>query len=61
MHDFSAANAAFAGNFNKAATVVLFLALGLERLPEGGYNAMFLLAVAGDIVAFTMYSVRKAR
>uniref|UniRef100_A0A7S2Q4I0 Sugar phosphate transporter domain-containing protein n=1 Tax=Zooxanthella nutricula TaxID=1333877 RepID=A0A7S2Q4I0_9DINO len=61
VHKLSAAHAAFAGNFNKAATVVLFLALGLERLPEGGYNAMFLLAVAGDIAAFTMYSVRKAR
>merc|ERR1711972_145651 len=60
VHKLSAAYAAFAGNFNKAATVALSLALGLEALPAGGYGQLFLLAVVGNIAAFTFYSSRKA-
>jgi len=60
VHKLSASYAAFAGNFNKAATVALSLALGLEALPSGGYGHLFLFAVIGNIVAFTAYSSRKA-
>ncbi|CAE8590967.1 unnamed protein product, partial [Polarella glacialis] len=61
VHKLSAAYAAFAGNFNKAATVALSLALGLEALPAGGYGNMFLLAVLGNIAAFSVYSAMKAQ
>eukprot|EP00443_Scrippsiella_acuminata_P071121 CAMPEP_0115394502 /NCGR_PEP_ID=MMETSP0271-20121206/12299_1 /TAXON_ID=71861 /ORGANISM="Scrippsiella trochoidea, Strain CCMP3099" /LENGTH=417 /DNA_ID=CAMNT_0002818175 /DNA_START=70 /DNA_END=1323 /DNA_ORIENTATION=- len=60
VHKLSAAYAAFAGNFNKAATVALSLALGLEALPAGGYGQLFLIAVFGNIAAFTVYSSHKA-
>merc|ERR1712066_1102947 len=60
VHKLSAAYAAFAGNFNKAAPVALALALGLESLPAGSYGQLFLAAVIGNIAAFTIYSSRKA-
>lgn len=60
VHKLSAAYAAFAGNFNKAATVALSLLLGLEALPSGDYGRLFLLAVAGNIAAFSVYSSFKA-
>lgn len=59
VHKLSASYAAFAGNFNKAATVALSLVLGLESLPAGGYGQLFLLSVAGNIAAFTVYSSTK--
>eukprot|EP00931_Biecheleriopsis_adriatica_P063643 TRINITY_DN38583_c0_g1_i1.p1 TRINITY_DN38583_c0_g1~~TRINITY_DN38583_c0_g1_i1.p1 ORF type:complete len:483 (-),score=102.57 TRINITY_DN38583_c0_g1_i1:62-1387(-) len=60
VRKLSAAYAAFAGNFNKAATVALSLALGLEALPAGSYGQLFLLAVLGNIAAFTVFSSLKA-
>lgn len=56
VHKLSASYATFAGNFNKAATVALSLLLGLEALPDGNYGIMFIVAVAGNIAAFTLYS-----
>jgi len=53
--------ATFAGNFNKAATVALSLLLGLESVPAGGYGTLFILAVVGNIGAFTGYSVMKTK
>lgn len=50
---------AFAGNFNKAATVALALLLGVETLPANGYDQIFLFAILGNIVAFTAYSLQK--
>lgn len=60
VHKLSATYAAFAGNFNKAATVALSLALGLEALPSGDYGYLFLLAVVGNIAAFTAFSALQA-
>lgn len=60
VHKLSATYAAFAGNFNKAATVGLSLLLGLEALPSGDYGYIFLLAVVGNIAAFTAFSALQA-
>mmetsp|Transcript_68330 Transcript_68330/g.127538 ORF Transcript_68330/g.127538 Transcript_68330/m.127538 type:complete len:428 (+) Transcript_68330:83-1366(+) len=57
VHKLSATHATFAGNFNKAATVALSLLLGLEILPPGHYGRLYLLAVVGNIAAFTAYSM----
>jgi len=56
VHKLSATYATFAGNFNKAATVALSLILGLESLPPGHYGRIYLMAVVGNIAAFTAYS-----
>lgn len=61
VHKLSATYAAFAGNFNKAATVALSLLLGLEALPSGEYGQVFLAAVVGNITAFSIYSALKAK
>lgn len=61
VHKLSAAYAAFAGNFNKAATVAFALLLGLESVPDGRYGHLFLLAVLGNIAAFTAYSAMKTK
>mmetsp|Transcript_14166 Transcript_14166/g.29736 ORF Transcript_14166/g.29736 Transcript_14166/m.29736 type:complete len:515 (+) Transcript_14166:89-1633(+) len=55
----SAAHAAFAGNFNKAATIMISICLGFESLPGGFWSAMMLLAIVGNILSFTGYSVLK--
>lgn len=56
----SADHTAFCGNFNKAATVILSLCLGLETLPEKPWSLVLLLAIFGNVAAFTGYSVLKA-
>ncbi|CAJ1458411.1 unnamed protein product [Effrenium voratum] len=53
----SATYTTFAGNFNKAFTVVISLAAGLEQLPEGAWGIIMLLATVGNILSFTGYSV----
>lgn len=53
----SATHAAFAGNFNKAATIALSLVLGLELLPVGIWAAVMVCAIIGNIVSFTMYNL----
>jgi len=61
VHKLSAAHAAFAGNFNKAATVALSLLLGLESLPAGWHGQLFIFAVVGNIGTFTIYSALKVK
>jgi len=61
VHKLSASYAAFAGNFNKAATVALSLLLGLEAVPKGHYGHIFVMAVMGNIAAFTVFSTLKAK
>jgi len=61
VHKLSPTYATFAGNFNKAATVALSLLLGLESVPAGGYGTLFLLAVLGNLGAFTGYSLLKTK
>ncbi|CAE7791157.1 unnamed protein product [Symbiodinium sp. KB8] len=56
----SASHAAFAGNFNKAATIMLSICMGLETLPGGVWSAVMLLAILGNIGAFTGFSLLKS-
>eukprot|EP00931_Biecheleriopsis_adriatica_P046877 TRINITY_DN2696_c1_g1_i1.p1 TRINITY_DN2696_c1_g1~~TRINITY_DN2696_c1_g1_i1.p1 ORF type:complete len:447 (-),score=73.85 TRINITY_DN2696_c1_g1_i1:188-1528(-) len=53
----SATYTAFAGNFNKATTVAISIAAGLERLPAGVWGTVMLLATLGNIGSFTAYSL----
>lgn len=53
-------HAAFAGNFNKAATIALSIWLGLDQLPGGVWSLVMVAAVLGNVVAFTGYSIIKA-
>lgn len=57
VQTLSATHTAFAGNFNKAATITLALMLGMEHLPPGGWGAVMLIAVLGNIGSFTGYSM----
>lgn len=59
VQTLSPAHTTFAGNFNKAATIVLSLLVGLESLPEGKWGPVMLFAVFGNIVAFTAFNVVK--
>jgi drug/metabolite transporter (DMT)-like permease len=59
VQQLSASHAAFAGNFNKAATIMLSIFLGLEQLPGGVWSTVMLLAILGNIGAFTGYSMLK--
>ena len=52
----SATYTTFAGNFNKAMTVMISITMGLEHLPEGVWGFVMLLATLGNIGAFTCYS-----
>jgi len=53
----SATHAAFAGNFNKAATIALALLLGLEVLPGGSWSLVMIAAILGNVIAFTLYNL----
>ena len=55
-----ASHAAFAGNFNKAATISISICLGLETLPGGKWKFVMLLGIAGNILAFTAWSYLQA-
>jgi len=59
VQSLSATHAAFAGNFNKAATIMLSIFLGLESLPSGVWSGCMLLAIVGNIASFTGYSLLK--
>lgn len=61
VQSLSAAHTTFAGNFNKAATIVLSLLVGLETLPEGMWGTVMLFGVVGNIGAFTVYNVVKLK
>jgi len=56
----SPATAAFAGNFNKAATIMLSLVIFRELAP-GARGVVILCAVLGNIAAFTTYNVMRKR
>ncbi|CAK8990683.1 unnamed protein product [Durusdinium trenchii] len=60
VQKLSASHAAFAGNFNKAATILLSICMGLESLPGGVWTAVMLFAIIGNIGAFTSYSLLKS-
>lgn len=57
VSELSATHTAFAGNFNKAATIVLSILLGLESLPKPPWGQVTLLCIFGGIGSFTAYSV----
>merc|ERR1712151_216371 len=59
VQNLSATHTAFAGNFNKAATIALALLAGLEQLPVGQWGSVMLLACMGNIGAFTCYNFVK--
>lgn len=59
VQTLSATHTAFAGNFNKAATISMSLLLGMESLPEGYWGALMILGVVGNIACFTGYSLAK--
>jgi len=61
VQSLSATHTAFAGNFNKVATIMLALLVGLETLPEGYWGVLMLCAVFGNIGAFTAYNYLKAK
>jgi len=60
VQTLSATHAAFAGNFNKAATISLSIFLGLEVLPGGQWSTVMILGIAGNILAFTTWSYLQA-
>merc|ERR1712178_152810 len=59
----SPATAAFAGNFNKSATILVSLLIleGTKSLPPGMRGVIVVGAVLGNIVASTLYNVLKKR
>merc|ERR1712008_391200 len=56
----SASHTAFASNFNRAATIIIAICMGMEALPVGWWGVVMLLAVLGNIGAFTSFSLLKA-
>jgi hypothetical protein len=57
----SATHTAFAGNFNKAFTIVLTMMVGLEPYPTDGWGWLMVAAYVGNIGAFTAYNIAKIR
>lgn len=55
----SATHTAFAGNFNKAFTIVLAMAQGLEPFPSDSWGWVMVAACMGNIAAFTGYNLAK--
>lgn len=60
VQSLSATHTAFAGNFNKAATIMLSLLLGLEQLPSGHWGPIMFFAIIGNIACFACYNASKA-
>merc|ERR1719436_1262281 len=60
VKELSATHTAFAGNFNKAATIVLSLMLGLETLPQRPWGSVTVFSIVGGISSFTAYSLVRA-
>jgi hypothetical protein len=57
----SATHTAFAGNFNKAFTIILTMVVGLEPYPTDGWGWLMVAAYVGNIGAFTAYNIAKIR
>lgn len=55
----SATHTAFAGNFNKAFTIMLAMMQGLEPPPADGWGWLMVVACLGNICAFTGYNLAK--
>jgi drug/metabolite transporter (DMT)-like permease len=60
VQSLSATHAAFASNFNKAATIGIAVMVGLETLNLRGWGLVMAAGITGNIAAFTAYSVIKA-
>lgn len=60
VQSLSATHAAFASNFNKAATIGIALLVGLETMVFRGWGIVLVFGIFGNILAFTAYSVLKA-
>ncbi|CAE8626048.1 unnamed protein product [Polarella glacialis] len=61
VQTLSATHTAFAGNFNKAATIFLAILVGLEAMPQGYWGIVMLSAVLGNILSFTGYNLAKIK
>ncbi|CAK0899169.1 unnamed protein product [Prorocentrum cordatum] len=57
VQHLSATHVAFAGNFNKAATVPLALLVGIDHLPQAPYGAIMVVSAIINIIAFAAYNV----
>merc|ERR1719203_1051975 len=57
----SPATTAFAGNFNKAATILVSLLFLEGTLPPGLQGRVMIGATLGNIAAFTVYNMLKQR
>lgn len=55
----TATHTAFCGNFNKAATIALSLATGMEALPGGVWSFWMAAAIVGNLMSFSAYSLLK--
>jgi len=57
VRNLSPLYATYAGNFNKVAAIGFSVFLGFESLPSAPWNVVMALAVLGNMVAFTGYSL----
>merc|ERR1740138_1569281 len=57
----SATHTAFAGNFNKAFTIVMAMVQGLEPFPSDYWGWVMVIACMGNIGSFTGYNIAKLR
>jgi len=53
----SATHVAFAGNFNKAATIPLAFLVGIDTLPQGKWGPILIVGAVINICAFTAYNI----
>jgi len=53
----SATHVAFAGNFNKAATIPLAFLVGIDTLPQGKWGPILIVGAIINICAFTAYNM----
>jgi hypothetical protein len=53
----SATHVAFAGNFNKAATIPLAILVGIDKLPQGKWGPIMIIGAIINIGAFTAYNM----
>jgi len=60
VQTMSPTHAAFASNFNKAATIAIAMVVGLETVRLNNSGTIMLLGIVGNIAAFTVYSMLKA-
>eukprot|EP00928_Gymnodinium_smaydae_P041171 TRINITY_DN27870_c0_g1_i1.p1 TRINITY_DN27870_c0_g1~~TRINITY_DN27870_c0_g1_i1.p1 ORF type:complete len:419 (+),score=50.60 TRINITY_DN27870_c0_g1_i1:178-1257(+) len=61
VHSLSAGTLAFAENFNNSATIAIAVLVGLDHLPGGDWNIVFVMAVLACISSFAAFSCLKVR